>query len=176
MDFATILEKTRQQFADRVLGADAEALDPWIEVAPQAITDVCQWLRDEPELRFDTLHCVSGVDYLQVDPKKAAKTKWEPHFEVLYHLSSMAKRHRLVLRVTLPRWKDDVQGQLPELPSVMSVWRAGDWHEREVFDLSGVRFLGRPELRRILCPDDWEGHPLRKDYEMPTQYHGIKVR
>ena len=96
--------------------------------------------------------------------------------EVVYHLSSTVKKHTLVLKVMLPRWKDDQPGQLPEVPSVADVWRTADWHEREVFDLSGVRFTGHPDLRRILCPEDWVGHALRKDYEMPLEYHGIRGR
>ena len=65
---------------------------------------------------------------------------------------------------------------LPEVPSVTGVWRTADWHEREVFDLSGVNFIGHPRLNRILCPEDWEGYPLRKDYEMPLEYHGMRGR
>jgi NADH-quinone oxidoreductase subunit C len=82
----------------------------------------------------------------------------------------------LVVKVILPRWKNDEEGQLPEVPSVADVWRTADWHEREVFDLSGVHFTGHPDLRRILCPEDWVGYPLRKDYEMPLEYHGIRGR
>jgi NADH-quinone oxidoreductase subunit C len=82
----------------------------------------------------------------------------------------------LVLKVNMPRWKNDVAGELPEVSSVAGVWRTADWHEREVFDMSGVNFTGHPDLRRILCPEDWEGYPLRKDYEMPLEYHGIRGR
>ena len=174
MGTAEVFEKLKSQFSDQVVVVEPEVGDPWIEVSPDALTDVCRHLRDEPSLAFNLLNCVSGVDYFVTIKKKGSKAEFDPHLEVLYHLSSIAKRHRLVLRVTLPRWKDDVEGQLPELPSVAGVWRAANWHEREVFDLSGVQFLGHPELRRILCPDDWEGHPLRKDYEMPATYHGIK--
>jgi NADH-quinone oxidoreductase subunit C len=96
--------------------------------------------------------------------------------ELIYHLWSLAHRHRLVLKVRLPRWRDDQPGQPPEVASVSGVWNTADWHEREVFDLSGVRFVGHRELRRILCPEDWVGYPLRKDYEMPAEYHGIPSR
>ena len=76
----------------------------------------------------------------------------------------------------LPRWKDGVAGELPEVPTVAGVWPAADWHEREMFDLCGVRFVGHPDPRRILLSEDWEGHPLRKDYEFPLEYHGIRCR
>jgi len=93
---------------------------------------------------------------------------------VLYHLSSMIHRHRLMIRVVLPRWKDGAQGSLPEVPTVSHLWRTADWHEREGYDLMGVYFTGHADLRRILCPEDWAGHPLRKDYQMPEEYHGIR--
>jgi len=88
----------------------------------------------------------------------------------------VTKKHSLVLKVILPRWKNDTEGELPEVPTVSKIWPTADWHEREVFDLSGVNFTGHPNLRRILCPEDWEGYPLRKDYEMPLEYHGIRGR
>jgi len=174
MDTPAILEKLKQNIGSGIAGSNLEAIDPWVEVAPGALPEVCRFLRDEPELRFNMLHCISGVDYLQTDPKK--KSEWEPHLEVVYHLSSLVHRHRLVLKVILPRWKDNVEGQLPEVPTVSDIWRTADWHEREVYDLSGVRFQGHPDLRRILCPEDWVGHPLRKDYQMPLEYHGIRGR
>jgi len=96
--------------------------------------------------------------------------------ELVYHLSSVTKKHSLVLKVMLQRWKNDTTGELPEVPTVCNVWRTADWHEREVFDLSGINSIGHPNLRRILCPEDWEGYPLRKDYEMPLEYHGMRGR
>ncbi len=171
-----VLERLKQQFGEHISGANLDAIDPWIEVTPAGLVDVCRFLKDDPELQFDMLNCISGVDYHLDDPKKLAKAGWEPHVEVVYHLSSTRKKHTLVLKVMLPRWKDDVPGQLPELPSVSQLWRTADWHEREVFDLSGIHFVGHPSLRRILCPEDWVGHPLRKDYEMPLEYHGIRGR
>jgi NADH-quinone oxidoreductase subunit C len=122
------------------------------------------------------LNCITAVDYFEPDPKKAAKAKFEPHMELVYHVSSITNKHTLVVKVQLPRWKDDVEGQLPEVPTVSDVWKTADWHEREVYDLSGVHFVGHPNLRRILCPEDWVGYPLRKDYEMPLEYHGIRGR
>lgn len=169
------LERLQGRFGDGVAGSNLEAIDPWIELTPNVLVEACRYLRDDAEMRFDVLNLISGVDYLQVDPKKAAKTDWEPHIEVVYHLSSIAGHHSLVLKVMLPRWKDDQEGQLPEVPSVVSIWPTANWHEREVFDLTGIRFVGHPGLHRILLPEDWDGYPLRKDYEMPTDYHGIQA-
>ncbi|MCO6457471.1 MAG: NADH-quinone oxidoreductase subunit C [Pirellulaceae bacterium] len=176
MSGPTLLQSLQKRFGDRITGASLEALDPWIEVAPEGLVEVCQYLKHDPNLRFDMLNCISGVDYCEPDPKKAAKAPFQPHMEVVYHLSSTVKKHTLVLKVMLPRWQDDVPGNLPEVPSVAGVWRTADWHEREVYDLSGVNFVGHPDLRRILCPEDWVGYPLRKDYEMPLEYHGIRGR
>lgn len=170
------VNRLRTAFGDRVVGGNFEAIDPWIEVVPEALVDVARYLRDEPDLEFNFLNCITAVDYFEPDPKKAAKVDWEPHLEVIYHLSSVTKKHSLVVKVKVERWKDGVEGELPEVPSVSGVWRTADWHEREVYDLSGVRFLGHPELLRILCPEDWVGHPLRKDYEMPLEYHGMRGR
>jgi NADH-quinone oxidoreductase subunit C len=119
---------------------------------------------------------VTAVDWFEPDEKKAAKVQWQPRIEMVYHLWSTAARASLVIKVILPRWADGKPGQPPEVPSVAGVWRTADWHEREVYDLSGVWFTGHPDLRRILCPEDWEGYPLRKDYEMPAEYHGIRGR
>jgi NADH-quinone oxidoreductase subunit C len=176
MEISQILERLCQRFGERITGSNLEAIEPWIEVAPEALPEVGRFLRDEPELRFAMLNCITGVDYFEPDPKKAAKVTWQPHVEVIYYLTSLVHKSRLVLKVILPRWKDGVEGQLPAVPSVTGVWNAANWHEREVYDLSGIDFTGHPDLRRILCPEDWEGHPLRKDYQMPLEYHGIRGR
>ena len=168
------LEQLDESRPGAVVGRNLEALDPWIEVAPERIADVCRWLATQSAVRFDSLQCITAVDWCEPDPKKAAKVAWQPHLEMVYHLWSTPARVSLVLKATLPRWKADVPGQPPEIPSVCGVWRGANWHEREVYDLSGVWFTGHPDLRRILCPEDWEGFPLRKDYEMPLDYHGIR--
>lgn len=176
MDTQAILDILRRHHEAWIIGGNIEVIDPWIEVTAEGLPEVCRTLRDLPELRMDMLHCITGVDYFEPDAKKAAKVDWQPHVEMIYHLSSMTHRHRLVLKVRLPRWKEDRKGQLPEVPSVSGIWSTANWHEREVFDLMGICFTGHPDPRRILCPEDWVGHPLRKDYEMPAEYHGIRVR
>jgi NADH-quinone oxidoreductase subunit C len=171
-----IASKLEQRFAAKITGKNLDGLDPSVSVDPAALKDVALFCRDDAELRFDLLQCISGVDYLEPDPKKVKKAGFDPHGEVLYHLYSFPHKHKIVLRVVLPRWKDDKAGEIPEVPSVTSVWPGANWHEREVYDLSGVNFVGHPDLNRILCPEDWVGHPLRKDYEMPDEYHGIRGR
>jgi len=176
MSGPTFLDTLKKKFGDKITGANLEAIDPWVEVVPDGLRDLALYLRDEPDLRFDFLNCISMVDYFEADEKKAKKVAWQPHVEVVYHLSSITHKTSLVLKVMLPRWKDDVEDQLPEVPTVADIWRTADWHEREVYDLGGIRFTDHPNLRRILCPEDWVGHPLRKDYEMPLEYHGMRGR
>jgi NADH-quinone oxidoreductase subunit C len=106
-----------------------------------------EYLRAEPGLQFDFLSDISAVDRFPI----------EPRFEVNYHLLSIALHQTVRLRVWLP-------GKDPALSTVIPVWPTANWHEREVFDLFGIRFEGHPDLHRILMPDDWEGYPLRKDY------------
>jgi NADH-quinone oxidoreductase subunit C len=172
-DIASTLQ---QQFADKIESAKLDAIDPFVVVDPTDVPAVCRFLRDDPRLRFELLLNISGVDYLEPDPKKAPKAGFDPHVEVVYHLMSFTHRHRFTVKVMLPRWKGDKPGALPEVPSVADIWRTADWHEREVYDLCGVWFAGHPELTRILLAEDWEGHPLRKDYEFPLEYHGTRGR
>jgi NADH-quinone oxidoreductase subunit C len=177
MTAADVIPLLQQQFGPAITAAKADALDPFVTVEPAKLVEVCTFLRDDPRTRFAVLNDITGVDYLETDPKKVAKAGFEPHLEVLYHLSSFALPGlRFTLKVVLPRWKDGETGRLPEVPSVSGVWRTADWHEREVYDLVGVFFSGHPNLVRILLNDDWVGHPLRKDYEFPLEYHGIRCR
>ncbi len=121
-----------------------------IVVPREHIVELCGHLKAAPEFNFNMLADVCGVDRGQEE---------EPRFEVNYHLFSTTKFHRLRLKVLLA--EDDVH-----LPSVTGLWRTANWHERETFDLFGVVFDGHPDLRRILLPDDWQGHALRKDFPL----------
>lgn len=132
-------------------------VEPWIVVEPDKIKETAKFLRDEPELGFDYLMCLSGVHYEK-----------EEQLGVTYHLFSTTQGHKLTLKVLMPQ---DNAG----LTSVEQIWKSADWHEREAFDMFGIRFDGHPDHRRILCPDDWEGHPLRKDYKVQEFYRGMKV-
>lgn len=114
---------------------------------PEQLLRAAQLLQAEPGLQFDFLSDISAVDRFPI----------EPRFEMNYHLLSIPLRQTLRLRVWLP-------GKEPVISTVIPVWPTANWHEREIFDLFGIRFEGHPDLHRILMPDDWEGYPLRKDY------------
>lgn len=171
-----IIAALETKFGANIKTKSAEAIDPFVVVDPADLVEVCQFIRDDPSLKMEFLHDISGVDYLEIDPKKVAKAGFEPHLEVVYHLQSFTHRHRFTVKVVLPRWKNDQVGQLPAVPTLTGLWASANWHEREVFDLVGVEFTGHPQLTRILLSEDWEGHPLRKDYEFPLEYHGIRGR
>ncbi len=167
-----IFEILKAQFPDAVLGIDASLpTEPLISIDPLKIKDICVFLRDSEELKFDSLMLLSGVD-----DANGTKTKDEQGHDVItggtlsvyYHLDSVYLKHRVTLKVSAPRENPDVE-------SVSYVWRSADWHEREAFDLLGINFLNHPNLIRILMPYDWEGYPLRKDYKNPEFYLGMKV-
>lgn len=147
MEAAGIIGRVREAFA--VVDFNAQTLDPFVQVAPGAVPEVLKFLRDSPDLRFDFLMAVTGVDLLGLAEP--------PVIRVLYHLFSYVHWHTLVVRADVPR-------DAPVLPSVASLYPTATWHEREALDLLGIRFEGHPDPRRILLPDEWEGHPLLKDY------------
>jgi len=155
LDAAGVHARLRDRFGEAIGDLAGTGRDASCSVEPARIAQVCQFLRTEPALRFDCLSNLSGVDY----PKRNA-------IQVVYHLFSYPLRHWIVLKVDPTR--DD-----PVVPTVSDVWSAANWQEREVFDLLGVTFTGHPDLRRILMPEDWPGHPLRKDFVEPQEYHGI---
>jgi NADH-quinone oxidoreductase subunit C len=158
MDPKAVFEALQSKFGDAVheLHADEKKdLDPWFFVKVDRVLEVCEYLRDTPEMAFNYMECLSGVDW---------PDKQEIH--VVVHLFSYTHKHRAVLKVALPR-------ESPSMPTLSAVWSAANWQERECWDLLGVQFEGHPDLRRIMLPDDWEGHPLRKDYQEKPEYHGI---
>ncbi len=118
-----------------------------VVVPIERLVRTAEYLATEPSLRFSFLSDITTVDRYPI----------EPRFEVNYHLLSIERRERLRLKVRVP-------GSEPVVPSVTAVWPTANWHEREIFDLFGIRFQGHPDLRRILMPEEWEGYPLRKDY------------
>src|SRR5262249_33922808 len=103
MTAAEIIAILETKFGDKIKSKKLDAIDPFVTVAPGDLPAVCRFLKDDPRLAFDLLNCISGVDYLEIDPKKAPKAGFEPHLEVVYHLSSFTRRHRFVLKVLLPR-------------------------------------------------------------------------
>ena len=163
MQASEIHQRLEKEFPGKVTGAELEAIDPYIIIDPTSIVDVGTWLRDDTELAFDTLHCLSAVDYPTVAEGE------EPRIEIVYHLTSLKHRHWIVIKVYLPR-------KNASMSTAEGVWKAANWHEREAYDLFGVRFEGHSDFRRILLPEDWEGHPLLKDWEWPEEWHGIPVK
>lgn len=154
-----------EQFGEgAILDRDHGGLQAWLSVNPENWVAACSFLKNDPRLYFDMLECLSGVD-------DRAKNQ---RIGVVYHLQSIPYGHRLVLKVWQALEAED-QSQ-PSIPSLSGVWRTANWHERECYDLMGIHFEGHPDLRRILLPEDWKGHPLRKDYQDEEFYHGVKIQ
>ncbi len=155
MEAKEIYQRLKDAFQDDILEFNAEVLQPFIKISPDKTEEIAQFLRDKDDLEFDYLMCLSGLDLGE-------------NLGVVYHLYSMKFNHKIVL-------KTEVSKEQPNVNSVANIWRTADWHEREAYDLLGINFVNHPDLRRILLPDDWEGHPLRKDYQPPKSWHGIPV-
>jgi NADH-quinone oxidoreductase subunit C len=154
--FKQVYEKIRERFPDGVEAVVETPGDPYCVLRRDAVEPVCRFLKSDPEMQFDLCACVSGTD--------DTKDLW-----VVWHLYSVPRNHRAVLKLKVGR-------DAPSAPSVASIWKTADWHERETYDMYGIVFEGHPDLRRILLPEDWPGHPLRKDYEFPDEYQGIPLK
>lgn len=139
---------------------------PYLTVQADELVALGQFLRNDERLFFDLLACVTAID----------NGLEKNTMEVIYNLTSIPYGHDLMLKLTIPRQNPADAQALPNVPSLSGVWRTADWHEREAFDLVGIHFTGHPDLRRILLPTDWEGHPLRTDYQEPDRYHGISTK
>ncbi len=153
MDPLQIAKMIEEKFAGQVLATTTHAGQVSVLVRKDVIKDICRYLHDEPSLAMDHLADLTAVDY------SAYAGDTGPRFEVVYNLISTAHRHRIRLKARVP--EED-----PRIETVTSVWHTANWHERETYDLMGIRFDGHPDLRRILLPEDWEGHPLRKEYPL----------
>jgi NADH-quinone oxidoreductase subunit C len=155
MTTSEIHERLKARFGEDVGAPSATKGDPWLPVKRERLVEVCRFLKETPGLDFDFCEDLTAVDW----PKRNV-------IEVVVHLLSYQHKHALKLKVEADRGE-------PVVPSLEPVWKTCNWFEREVYDLFGVTFAGHPDLRRIMLPDDWVGHPLRKDYQEAGGWHGI---
>ena len=145
------LTRLKEKFPELILETVEFRGELTIVVKREDIVPVCNFLRDDPELSFNFLSDLCGADHMGRKPR----------FDVVYHLYSIDKKHRVRLKVEVEEGEN--------VPTVTSVWSNANWFEREVFDMFGVKFDNHPDLRRILMPEDWEGHPLRKDFPLTKE-------
>jgi NADH-quinone oxidoreductase subunit C len=155
-----ILDRLRRKFGDAILETHSQHGNDTAVVARERLVEIAEFLRDDRELCFEMPIDCTAVDWLG---------KREPRFEVIWHLYSVAKGHRVRLKVRVT--EDD-----PTCPSLAGVWRGMNWHERETWDLYGIRFSGHPNLKRILMYEEFVGHPLRKDYPIDKRQPLIPMR
>ena len=150
-------QKFGKMIEDKFPGSlDADLNDTHIQLKPDNWFDIATWLKSEPSLHFDSLQCQTGMDL------------GDNILEARYNFHSMTHDHKIEIRIAVTRDK-------PNIPSIEQIWRIGDWFERETYDMFGFHFDGHRDHRRMLLPEDWEGYPLRKDYEVQETYHGIVV-
>ncbi len=151
-----VAKKLREIFPGCLVELD-EQPESYIQCQPDQWQEIATCLKDMEEFAFDSCMCITGVDLGEED-----------NLEVRYNLHSMTHDHRVEIRIAIGRKR-------PSIPSVATIWNIANWFEREVYDMIGVRFKGHPDMRRMLLPEDWVGHPLRKDYKDPSSYHGILI-
>ena len=162
MTFLEIKNLLIHKFGDQVILQEVLGLQPQLLVAASEIVDVCSFLKNNADTFFDLLSSITALD----------NSPTEATLDIIYHFYSIPHEHHLIIKVTIDRGNENLQ---PNIDSISSVYRTADWHEREAFDFFGIEFNNHPDLRRILLPTDWEGHPLRKDYKAQQYYHGIEV-
>ncbi|OAG27729.1 NADH dehydrogenase [Thermodesulfatator autotrophicus] len=147
------IEMLKENFPDEIIEEGESAGQPYVVVKKEKIVEILKFLHEKPELLFDHLADLTAVDWLG---------KKTPRFEVVYNLFSI--RNRELLRV-----KAQVSEEDPRIDSVTSVWKVANWFEREVYDMFGIIFNGHPDLRRLIMPENWQGHPLRKDHPLAVE-------
>ncbi len=160
MDAKAIHDALVARFGEKIFSADFEVASPFAVVATEDLVEVAGFCKSDPGLAMDNLMCLAGVDYPKEEP---------PRMEVVYQLYSYSHHHTFALKVHLPR-------ENPAVPTLEGLFGVANFHERECWDLFGIVFTGHSDMRRILLPDDWEGHPLRKDWEDPEYYNGMHVK
>lgn len=159
MVFEEIVDHIKSSLGDGLIaGIDENCTPKAVLVSPEGLHELMEFLHTDEQCYFDSLSCITGLDN---GVEKAS-------MEVIYNLYAIPYNHHLTVKVSLDRAN-------PVVDSVTAIWKAADWHEREAYDLLGIHFNNHPDLRRILLPADWEGHPLRKDYKHQEYYRGIKV-
>ena len=149
LDNATVRQRVLDRFGAAVLEASEYRGDLALRLQPEALRDVAAFLRDDPDLQYILLVSVTGVDYLGR----------EPRFEVVYHLRTLVNAHLVVLKV-------GADEEHPHVPSLVPLWPTANFQEREAYDMFGIIFDDHPDLQRILMPEDWDGHPQRKDHPL----------
>ncbi|MFT6971785.1 MAG: NADH-quinone oxidoreductase subunit C [Roseivirga sp.] len=160
MTFQEISDRINSALGEQlVLSVDENASPKAIIIDAKDLIEVMSFLQSDEQLYFDSLSCITGIDN---GPE--AKT-----MEMVYNLYSIPFNHHLMVKVKLER-------ENPAIDSLTQLWKTADWHERETYDLLGIYFNNHPDLRRILLPADWEGHPLKKDYQEQEYYRGVKVK
>ena len=157
MERVEIIGIVKEKFAEHVDTVDEAAVDPFIVIKPEGLRPVVEFILEDERLLFDMCHSIAGVDYDANEP-----------LGLTYVFSSFKLKHWFTLKVRF-EGRDNC-----ELETISDIHQGANWHERETFDLLGIKFKNHPDLTRILTPEDWEGHPLRKDYEMPETYQGVK--
>ncbi|MFN3850222.1 MAG: NADH-quinone oxidoreductase subunit C [Spirosomataceae bacterium] len=166
MQYSEIKQLIINMFGKEViLKEDTTSPQHSITVSTERLLEIAQFLHVQSQLYFDFLACITAID-------NGAEIGT---VEVIYNFTSIPYQHDFTLKVEVERG-DLEKNILPKVPSLTPIWRTADWHEREAYDLVGIEFVGHPDLRRILLPSDWQGHPLRKDYLEQEIYHGIKVK
>ncbi|MBI4384034.1 MAG: NADH-quinone oxidoreductase subunit C [Nitrospinae bacterium] len=146
-----IVEKVQASLPEDILKAELSLGDAVIHVSPEKLKKAAGFLKNDPDLAFDYLSDIRGVDYLNMER--------EPRFEAVYELHSLGKNHSLRIKVGLPE-------ENPTLPTVSDLWRGAEFPERELYDMFGFNIEGLANLKRFIMPEGWEGHPLRKDYPL----------
>jgi NADH-quinone oxidoreductase subunit C len=171
--FEEIVQILKARFSKSFLEVYPDGkFEPYLTIPPDEIDIICFFLFTNSELIFDSLINLSAVDDFNgelIKDKLGNQSMQGGTISVYYHLESIKFKHKLLLKVITER-------DNPIINSVTSIWKSANWHEREAYDLFGIIFKNHPDLRRILMPYDWEfGHPLKKDYQNPEFYQGMKV-